>query len=102
MIPDLTSPINSIMRSSLELNNFEKQLDRDLQSEQLDAIKSIAESAESQAFAANKEVEILKKQLHLAQKEAADAKKDAMFSKVMAILAFAVSICAVIAPLIFG
>lgn len=91
-IASATDTINSALRASCKLNNFEKELDRSLQSEQLIAIKSIAESAEIQAASANKEVEILKKQLRLSQNEASDAKKKALLADVIAILSIVVSI----------
>ena len=69
---------------------------------QIPPLKALAESAKSQADAANRQVIILEQQLTFVKLEAESAKKDAKFSKRMAVLAFIVSIGAIVVPLLYG
>ena len=54
---------NSALKQASDLRNMEKDFEREDRVNQLRAIQSIAESAESQAKSAEKEVEILREQL---------------------------------------
>ena len=59
---NMTNVINSTIRESSKLRNFEKEIERGLDYENLEAIKRIADSAESQASAVQAELAVKQSQ----------------------------------------
>ncbi|EOS41821.1 hypothetical protein V1226_26140 [Lachnospiraceae bacterium JLR.KK009] len=59
---NMTNVINSTIRESSKLRNFEKEIERGLDYENLEAIKRIADSAESQAKSSAVQAELAVKQ----------------------------------------
>lgn len=59
---NMTNVINSTIRESSKLRNLEKEIERGLDYENLEAIKRIADSAESQAKSSAVQAELASKQ----------------------------------------
>lgn len=78
---DITNNIYSTLSSNMELNNLDKEIEREIQYEQLETVKSIAENAALHVDLANKEIEVLKEQLSLAKNDSRSAKKRLAFQK---------------------
>lgn len=91
------SGISNMFQSSIlansELLRMDKEADREINYEQLEEIKSIAENTQRQ-------LEILEAQLSKYESELESAKKDLRFSRITTVIAIIISIAAIVIPLI--
>ncbi len=79
----------------------QKRIAEKQRQEELNSIKSIADSAKGQAEAAKMQARAADDQAETAKKQAEAAKKDAKFSRITSILAIIISIIAIIVQVVF-
>lgn len=79
----------------------QKRIAEKQRQEELNSIKSIADSAKGQAEAAKTQARAADDQAETAKKQAEAAKKDAKFSRITSILAIIISIIAIIVQVVF-
>lgn len=79
----------------------QKRIAEKQRQEELNSIKSIADSAKGQAEAAKMQARAANDQAETAKKQAEAAKKDAKFSRITSILAIIISIIAIIVQVVF-
>ncbi len=82
----MTNVINSAIHESRELRNLEKEIERGLDYENLEAIKRIADSAESQAKSSAVQAELAVKQADKAEQSSKTANIKANISFVLSSL----------------
>lgn len=79
----------------------QKRIAEKQRQEELNSIKSIADSAKGQAETAKMQARAANDQAETAKKQAETAKKDAKFSRITSILAIIISIIAIIVQVVF-
>ena len=101
-IPNINGMVNSALRASIDLSNVEKEIEREARYEQLQEIKSIAESARQQAESVREISESAKKQADMAVENSESSEKYAKISIAVSITAIIVSIASMIVQILCG
>lgn len=99
---NMTNVINSAIRENNELLNMDKEEKRKISYEQLEKIKSIAESSQQQLVGIQKQIEFMEKQMENYERENRNSKKQSRISIIISIIAIAATIISATIPQLFA